>query len=44
MRHQHKSEVVVKEVGAFLTHLRTIEGWSPKSQPAMLFLVLFRKP
>ena len=37
-------DVVVKEAGAFLTHLRTIEGWSPKSQPAMLFLVLFRKP
>jgi precorrin-6B methylase 2 len=37
-------DVVVKETGAFLAHLRTIEGWSPKSQPAMLFLVLFRKP
>jgi len=37
-------EVVVQEVGAVLTHVRTIEGWAPKSQPAMLFLALFRKP
>jgi SAM-dependent methyltransferase len=36
-------EVVVKEVGAVLTHVRTIAGFSPDSQPASLFLVLFRK-
>jgi predicted methyltransferase len=37
-------EVVVQEVSAALTHVRTIEGWAPRSQPAMLFLALFRKP
>lgn len=37
-------DVVVKEVGSALTHVRTIEAWSPLSQPAMLFLTLFRKP
>jgi SAM-dependent methyltransferase len=36
-------EVVVKEVGAVLTHVRTITSFSPDSQPASLFLVLFRK-
>jgi precorrin-6B methylase 2 len=36
-------EIVVKEVGAALTHVRTIPAWSPKSEPANLFLVLFRK-
>jgi ubiquinone/menaquinone biosynthesis C-methylase UbiE len=35
--------VVEKEVGAALTHVRTVESWSPGSQPASLFLVLFRK-
>ena len=35
--------VVVQEVSAALTHVRTIEGWSPNSQPPMLFLALFRK-
>jgi cyclopropane fatty-acyl-phospholipid synthase-like methyltransferase len=36
--------VVEREVGAALTHVRTTTNWSPKSQPADLFLVLFRKP
>ena len=37
-------EIVQQEVGAALTHVRTISAWSPDSQPASLFLVLFRKP
>lgn len=37
-------DVVVQEVSAALAHVRTIEGWAPKSQPPMLFLALFRKP
>ena len=37
-------EVVVREVGAALAHVRTIGTWTPESQPASLFLVLFRKP
>jgi predicted methyltransferase len=37
-------EVVAKEVGAALTHVRTTPDWAPDSQPANLFLVLFRKP
>ena len=37
-------EIVQSEVGAALTHVRTIPAWSPKSEPASLFLVLFRKP
>lgn len=37
-------EVVEREVGAALTHVRTITEWSPTSQPASLFLLLFRKP
>jgi cyclopropane fatty-acyl-phospholipid synthase-like methyltransferase len=36
-------EVVQGEVGAVLTHVRTIAEWSPASQPASLFLLLFRK-
>lgn len=36
-------EVVEKEAGASLTHVQTISNWMPKSQPASLFLVLFRK-
>jgi SAM-dependent methyltransferase len=36
-------EVVQAEVGAALTHVRTIAKWAPDSQPASLFLVLFRK-
>lgn len=36
-------EVVEREVGAVLTHVRTIANFSPDSQPASLFLVLFRK-
>jgi SAM-dependent methyltransferase len=36
-------DVVEREVGTALTHARTIPEWSPKSQPASLFLVLFRK-
>jgi precorrin-6B methylase 2 len=37
-------DVVEREVGMTLTHVRTIPAWSPDSQPASLFLVLFRKP
>jgi ubiquinone/menaquinone biosynthesis C-methylase UbiE len=37
-------EVVEREVRAVLTHVRTVPNWSPDSQPASLFLVLFRKP
>lgn len=37
-------QVVVSEVSAALTHVRTIPDWAPESQPAMLYLVLFRKP
>ena len=36
-------EVVQREVGAVLTHVRTIATWSAESQPASLFLLLFRK-
>jgi ubiquinone/menaquinone biosynthesis C-methylase UbiE len=36
--------VVEREVGAALTHVRTISTWSANSQPASLYLVLFRKP
>jgi ubiquinone/menaquinone biosynthesis C-methylase UbiE len=36
-------EVVQREVGAVLTHVRTISSWVPGSQPAELYLVLFRK-
>lgn len=42
--HGVPSEVVQREVGAALTHVRTIPTWAPGSQPASLFLVLFRKP
>lgn len=37
-------EVVQREVAAALTHVRTLPAWSPKSEPASLFLLLFRKP
>lgn len=37
-------EVVEREVGAVLTHARTMPTWAPGSQPASLYLVLFRKP
>lgn len=37
-------EVVEREAGAALTHVRTVVMWSPESQPASLFLSLFRKP
>lgn len=37
-------EVVQREVGSALVHVRTIADWSPTSQPASLYLVLFRKP
>ena len=36
-------EVVQREVGAVLTHVRTISNWAPGSEPASLYLVLFRK-
>ena len=37
-------DVVQAEVGAVLKHVRTIQTWAPESQPASLYLVLFRKP
>lgn len=37
-------EVVEREVGAVLTHLRTHPRWASNSQPSDLFLVLFQKP
>jgi ubiquinone/menaquinone biosynthesis C-methylase UbiE len=37
-------EVVQAEVGALLTHVRTIDKWAANSQPQGLYLVLFRKP
>ena len=37
-------EIVQREGGAALTHVRTIPNWAPNSQPASLYLVLFRKP
>ncbi len=36
-------EVIQREVGASLNHLRTIESWRPEGQPASLYLLLFRK-
>jgi len=36
-------EIVQKEAGAVLTYVRTMPDWAPDSQPASLFLVLFRK-
>lgn len=35
--------VVEREVGAALTHLRTVPEWAPGSQPSSLYLVLFSK-
>ena len=37
-------EVVQQEVSVVLPHVRTMPDWSAESQPASLFLVLFRKP
>ena len=37
-------DVVEREVGAVLTHVRTVSTWSSNSQPSDLFLLLFRKP
>jgi precorrin-6B methylase 2 len=37
-------DVVEAEVGAVLKHVRTISSWAPNSQPASLYLVLFRRP
>jgi predicted methyltransferase len=37
-------DVVEREVGAVLTHVVTRPTWNANSQPADLFLVLFRKP
>jgi precorrin-6B methylase 2 len=37
-------EIVEREVGMVLTHERTIPNWAPNSQPASLYLGLFRKP
>ena len=35
--------VIIQEVGAVLTHAQTIDKWVAGSEPASLFLVLFRK-
>ena len=37
-------ETIEREVGAVLTHVSTTRDWSPESQPASLFLVIFKKP
>ena len=37
-------EVVEREVGKVLTYVQTVRDWAPKSEPASLYLVLFRKP
>jgi ubiquinone/menaquinone biosynthesis C-methylase UbiE len=37
-------EVVEQELGRVLTHVQTIATWAPDSQPASLYLALFRKP
>jgi predicted methyltransferase len=37
-------DVVEREVGVVLTHVRTISTWASSSQPSDLFLVLFQKP
>jgi ubiquinone/menaquinone biosynthesis C-methylase UbiE len=42
--HGVEPEVIEREVGAVLTHVSTTRDWSPQSQPASLFLVVFRKP
>ena len=41
--HGVPAEVVQREVGRALAHVRTIAPWSPASQPASLYLVLFKK-
>lgn len=42
--HGVPTDVIVKEVGAHLAHVRTIGKWAPNGTQANLFLVLFRKP
>ncbi|HSL20534.1 MAG TPA: methyltransferase domain-containing protein [Vicinamibacterales bacterium] len=42
--HGVPAEIVESEFGAVLTRIRTIPDWSPESQPASLYLVLFQKP
>lgn len=37
-------DVVEREGGAALTYVQTISNWAANSQPAALYLVLFRKP
>lgn len=37
-------EVVEREVGMMLTYVQTMPAWAPNSQPASLYLVLFRRP
>lgn len=37
-------EVVQREVSGVLAHVRTVAAWAPGSEPASLYLVLFRKP
>lgn len=42
--HGVPSEIVEQEFAAALRRVRTIPDWSPESQPASLYLVLFEKP
>lgn len=43
--HGVPAEIVEREVSAAgLRHVNTTVNWSPESEPAALFLVLFRKP
>lgn len=37
-------EVVQREVSGVLAHVRRVAAWAPGSEPASLYLVLFRKP
>jgi ubiquinone/menaquinone biosynthesis C-methylase UbiE len=42
--HGVPQEVVEREGRTVLTHVQTMANWVPNSEPASLFLVLFRKP
>jgi ubiquinone/menaquinone biosynthesis C-methylase UbiE len=42
--HGIPAEVIQQEVATVLSHVRTILAWSPQSQPANTYIVIFRKP
>ncbi len=42
--HGVPTQVIEREVGSALTHVRTNPKWAPDSEPASLYLILFRKP